>query len=406
MHIGVLGGGLQGCCIALAAAERGATVTIFDRNDDLMTRTAIANEGKIHLGYMYAADPTLETARTMIRGALSFAPFFQRHLGSVALNLSTSNPAAYAIHRDSQHAPDTVAAYLAATHALIAEAAEGRPDAYFGIDLGKPPRDWRSGEIETQFDPEKVHAVLDTPEVAIDPVELAEAVRACIAAHPRIETRFARTVTGAEIDGDSVRVLTEGADGAAGDRFDHAVNALWEGRIALNDAVGLPTNRPWLHRLKYGVSFRLPETAEAPPSTTFVTGPFGEVVSYGDGLTYLTWYPECVHGLSSAATPPDWATYPAEPLRSRIIAGTLGALSDIVPALRGLDQQALPEAVVKGGVIVAWGDTDIYDPGSELHRRYEIGVTSTGRFHSVDPGKLTMAPWFADLCAERICGPA
>ena len=50
MHVGVLGGGLQGCCVALALAERGVTVTIFDRNEDLLTRTAVANEGKIHLG--------------------------------------------------------------------------------------------------------------------------------------------------------------------------------------------------------------------------------------------------------------------------------------------------------------------------------------------------------------------
>jgi glycine/D-amino acid oxidase-like deaminating enzyme len=44
MKIGVLGGGLQGCTIALALAERGADVTIFDRNDALLTGVAIANE--------------------------------------------------------------------------------------------------------------------------------------------------------------------------------------------------------------------------------------------------------------------------------------------------------------------------------------------------------------------------
>jgi hypothetical protein len=39
--------------------------------------------------------------------------------------------------------------------------------------------------------------------------------------------------------------------------------------------------------------------------------------------------------------------------------------------------------------------TDIYDPANELHRPFEIGVTNEGRFHSVDPGKLMMAPYFA-----------
>jgi hypothetical protein len=79
-------------------------------------------------------------------------------------------------------------------------------------------------------------------------------------------------------------------------------------------------------------------------------------------------------------------------------------MAEIVFALRGLNPERLPEAVVKGGAIVAWGSTDIYDRHSELHQRYEIGVTSKGRFHSVDPGKLTMAPYFADVCADRVMG--
>src|SRR4029077_9220616 len=64
MRVGVLGGGLQGCCTALALAERGAEVILFDKNDALLSRVAVANEGKIHLGYMYAGDPTLSTAKT------------------------------------------------------------------------------------------------------------------------------------------------------------------------------------------------------------------------------------------------------------------------------------------------------------------------------------------------------
>jgi glycerol-3-phosphate dehydrogenase len=80
VQVGVLGGGLQGCCVALELASRGVRVTLVDENADLLTRTAVANEGKVHLGYMYAADPSLRTARTMVAGALSFAPFLRRTL--------------------------------------------------------------------------------------------------------------------------------------------------------------------------------------------------------------------------------------------------------------------------------------------------------------------------------------
>jgi hypothetical protein len=351
---------------------------------------------------MYAGDPTLSTARMMMAGALSFAPFLERHLGRRAESFRLSDPATYVVHRDSQHNSEVVCAYLKTVHTLINEAAEGRHVAYFGKDLRAPLRPWSAAKIEAEFDPAIAIAAVSTPEIAINPLALARTIEECITTHPLIEVRCRRTVVGAEVERNAVCVLSEGKDGRSRDSFEHIVNALWDGRFALNEAFGLRANRPWLHRLKYGVSFRLPAEVEPPPSATFVLGPFGEVVTYGDGLIYLTWYPECLQAISTDVSPPEWATHPPEPLRSRILRGTFCALAAIVPALRDLDAEHLPEATVKGGAIVAWGKTDIYDPASELHRRFEIGVTTEGSFHSVDPGKLTMAPYFAEICAERI----
>jgi glycine/D-amino acid oxidase-like deaminating enzyme len=402
MRVGVLGGGLQGCCVALALAERGVRVTLLDKNDSLLSRAAVANEGKVHLGYMYAGDPTLSTAKTMILGALSFAPFFERHLGTPAHSFSLSVPATYIIHRDSQKNIEDICDYLKTVHALINEAAQGREQNYFGSDLSAPLQFWSAAEKAIEFDPQIALAAVSSPEVAINPQALARLIRERIAAQPLIEVRCNRTVVGAQDQRNGLHVMTDGQDGLSRDSFEHVVNALWDGRLGLNETLGFGANRPWLHRLKYGVSFRLPPDGKPPPSATFVLGPFGEVVTYADGTIYLTWYPECLLAISAAVVPPEWDTYPAEPLRSRIIRGTFRALSQIVVSLRDLDEERLPEANVKGGAIVAWGKTDIYDPASELHRRFEIGVTSEGRYHSVDPGKLTMAPYFAEVCADRI----
>lgn len=401
MRVAVLGGGLQGCCVALSLADRGIDVTIFDCNERLLSRTAVANEGKIHLGYMYANDPGLATARVMMRGALAFAPFFSRHLGLPANSLSVSQPASYVVHRDSQRTPEQVLHYLSSVHALVGEESACAPAAYFGRDLRASLRQWSDAERETEFDPEVALAVLDSPEVAIDPVALGTMVRQRIADDPRIEVRLNHRVEAVEGEDDLEVVARTGA-GCMRERFDHVVNALWEGRFAVNEKRGLRPDRPWLHRLKYGVSFRLAAGKKAAPSATFVSGPFGEVVSYGNGLTYITWYPSCLQGISSDISPPHWPTYPGEPLRSTILHGTVSAMAKFVHGLAALDPADMEDVTVKGGVIVAWGETDIYDPGSELHRRFEIGVTSTGRYHSVDPGKLTMAPYFADVCAGRI----
>jgi glycine/D-amino acid oxidase-like deaminating enzyme len=402
MHVGVLGGGLQGCCIALALAERAVKVILFDKNDTLLSRAAVANEGKIHLGYMYAGDPTLSTAKTMMAGALSFAPFLERYLGRPAESFSVSLPATYIVHRDSQQSAEDFCAYLKTVHALINEAADGRTGAYFGIDLGAPLKALSAAETEAEFNPAIALAAVTTPEIAINPVALAQTIGDCVAAHPFIEVRCNHTVIGAKQVCGTITVLTEDSAGTSRHHFDNVVNALWDGRLALDESFGYRPNRPWLHRLKYGASFRLPEGVKPPPTTTIVLGPFGEVVTYGDGFIYLTWYPVCLQAISTDVRPPDWDTYPPEPLRSRIFMETFRALSEIVPSLCGLDAEKLPEAMVKGGAIVAWGKTDIYDPTSELHRRFEIGVTSDGGFHSVDPGKLTMAPYFAEVCADRI----
>src|SRR5262245_59524648 len=188
MHVGILGGGLQGCSVALALAERGLKVTLFDKNSVILSRTAVANEGKIHLGYMYAGDATLATAKTMMKGALSFAPFLQRHLGQPASSFAVSEPATYVVHRDSQVDTDSSIAYLNTVHALVQEAAAAsRGNGYFGFDLQERLRCWSGREIELKFEPAVAVAAVSTQEVAINPVAVAQTVREAIDAQPRIE---------------------------------------------------------------------------------------------------------------------------------------------------------------------------------------------------------------------------
>ena len=110
MSVAVLGGGLQGCCAALELAIRGTRVTLYERNSTLLAGAATANEGKIHLGYTYASDRSLTTARTLLRGALSFAPLVQRYLDA-DVPLVASEPFVYAVHRDSQVKYEEFATY-------------------------------------------------------------------------------------------------------------------------------------------------------------------------------------------------------------------------------------------------------------------------------------------------------
>jgi len=404
MQIAVLGGGLQGCCLALAIAEHGLHVALFDKNCELISRAGAANEGKIHLGYMYANDPSLQTATVMARGALAFEPFMKRFLSSDSPAFETSSPAAYVIHRESQRTPEEVAAYIHDAHDVVMQTANGRPPHYFGQTLKEPPRQWTQSERESEFDGDIAVDAYDTGEVAINPQAMARDLRKCVGSHPRIEVHLNCEIQAAKDDGNSIAVIGTRQGQSFTERFDHAVNALWDGRIAVDQTYGLPTKHQWMHRLKYGVSIDLPHNADVPRSATFVSGPFGEVVSYPRGLIYLTWYPVCLREITKAVQPPDWPNVVEKPLRDQILSETISQMAEFIPALRGLKPEKLPEAVVKGGAIVAVGQTDIYDPKSALHNRYEIGLTSCNRYHSIDPGKLTMAPYFAQQFADQLSG--
>lgn len=401
-RVAVLGGGFQGCCVALALAARGFRVTIFEREQGLLRRTMLASEGKIHLGYVYAGDESLQTARTMIRGALAFAPFIARVFESPSAGLAISSPFAYAVHRTSFRNAAEMSRYLQAVHNELLQQASGQESSYFGIDLS-PPRERSAAKLDEEFDPRMISAVFDTVEVAVRPQPLAEALRLRIESDPLIEVRTDFLVTAVTGDSRGYRIEGKADENGIPERYDHVVNALWDGRLAIDYERGLEPRRPWLHRFKYGIQFG-PRSRMHLPSATVVLGPFGDVVSYGDGSAYLSWYPTGMTALSTAVTPPDWPMHPEPPLHDRLVRESVTTMADIVPALHSLDAADLEQAQAIGGVIVAWGKTDIDDPRSELHQRRDIGIHSEGCYHSIDPGKLTMVPYFAEQCAARIAG--
>ena len=78
----VLGAGIQGCCAALALASDGHRVVLVDAANGPLERASLRNTGKIHLGHVYAADPTLQTSITMLESSLQFAPLLESWIGN------------------------------------------------------------------------------------------------------------------------------------------------------------------------------------------------------------------------------------------------------------------------------------------------------------------------------------
>ncbi|MGH9270727.1 MAG: FAD-dependent oxidoreductase, partial [Ilumatobacteraceae bacterium] len=219
MRVAVLGGGLQGACVALELSARGVAVDLFEAQERCLTRASAQNEGKIHLGYVYANDASLSTARTMVRGGLSFASLLRRWLGDAIDSVPVSRPFNYVVHRSSLLEPDRVEAHLLACRELALEAAGGRAIDYFGADPLAAPVQMGGREARSLYT-ENVSAVFRTSEVGIDPEALATLVRARLDADRSIRCRTGTRVRQVERAGAGLDVEFQNGAGPARERYD------------------------------------------------------------------------------------------------------------------------------------------------------------------------------------------
>lgn len=396
LRIAVLGAGLQGATIALELARRGARVDLYDRRPAGLAEASAHNEGKIHLGYVYALDRSLATARLMADGALAFDRLMRRWVGAAMDRVPQSIPFRYVVHRDSLIAPEAFAAYGRAVAAILAERSADARTAYFGRDAAAPLRRLSESEAGGLAGP-GVAAVFATEEIALDPEGLAAVVRDRLAATPEIAVHAGRTVTAVADRGAELTVTTRAGGAADTAAYDVVVNALGSGRLAIDLDRGLTPPGPWSFRFKYFA--RVAVAGDPLPSVTIVLGPFGDIAQYAGGTAYLSWYPSGMVAFSTASAPPDLPPLlsgpPAEDMRRTIVA----SLATVFPALAG---RPLGDVAVKGGWIFAIGRTDIDDAASRLHHRSAPGIFRQGRYLSVDTGKLTLAPLFAERAAALI----
>lgn len=401
----VLGAGLTGVGVALELAHRGVAVTLVDQDPWPMNRASLRNEGKIHLGFIYAADKTLSTARLQLMGALRFRALLSRWIGSRADRLRRSTPFFYLVARDSLLSVEALDHHYAAVQSLYREGLAQAPEHDY---LGERPEALYApcplDRLGRWFDVGRFAGAFRTEERAIDTGELAALLREAVKASPRIRFLPRHRVLAVGRTNGGLRIEGEHPGGRWRLEADQVVNALWENRLAIDRTVGLAAEPGWVHRLKYRVIARLPGSLRGAPSATMVLGRYGDVVVRPDGTAYLSWYPLGLRGWSHALAPPaDWdgpcrGEVSAEE-RDALARGLLAAIDAWYPGI-GRSEPLLVDA----GAIVAYGATDVDDPASRLHDRSRIGVTSMDGYHSVDPGKLTTAPFFASLAAERILG--
>jgi glycine/D-amino acid oxidase-like deaminating enzyme len=403
--VAVLGAGLQGCCIALELSRRGRQVVLIDQDAVPINRASRRNEGKIHLGLLWANDGSFESARLQLEGALNFHRLLTRWIGSAALDLRHSTPFTYLVARDSLIGPGDLSKHYARVEEHYRRRiAENGDLSYMGRRPRRLYRRLSPARLAAHFNIERVLCGFETVELSIDTEQLARAVRTVIAASPRIQFCAERRVREVQRISGGFQISGTSPGGNWSVTSERVVNATWESRIAIDRTVGISGAHGWVHRLKYRVIARLPRSLRTGPSATIVLGPYGDVVIRPDGTAYLSWYPLGMRGWTHDVQPPtSWDAACRGDVKiddeRDFIAGVLEALDAWYPGVA----QAEP-ILTDAGVIVAHGTTDVGDVSSGLHNRTTVGVTSIDGYHSVDPGKLTTAPLFGMFAVDTIVG--
>jgi glycine/D-amino acid oxidase-like deaminating enzyme len=396
----VIGAGLTGSTAALELARHGVNVALIEQDSVAMNRASLRNEGKVHLGFVFVHDASLATSRLMIDGALSFRRILARLAGSPIDILGISHPFVYTVPADSLLAPDEIERRFRAIESYFARSLEEEADLDY---LGRvPQRLFERVPLQSlaHLRTDGLQAAFATSEVAVDTGDLAAILRTAIDANPRLRfvpgrmvQRVRRTYNGFIVSGT--------ADGEPWQiEAPQVINASWENRFAIDRSAGMEHAAGWLHRLKYRVIARVPDSMRDGPSLTMIVGRYGDVVIRPDGTAYFSWYPVGLQGWTAALAPPAEWNAPCrgevEPEARRAIATAL--LNGIDRWYPGASQSTLE--LVDAGAIVAYGCTDVDDPASGLHDRTRVGVISSNGYHSVDPGKLTTAPLFGVRAAH------
>jgi hypothetical protein len=389
----------MGSSIALFLARNGAQVSIFDAAHAPFTGASRWNEGKIHLGFLYAGDRSLRTAERLLPGGLAFKDLVEELIGQSLDSVTTPSDDIYLVHRNSVVASTEMGHRFQAIGDMIR--ASPRACRYLTDVSDCRVRPVERAELESIVDTRSITAGFQVPERSVSTQRIADGFVDALDAEPRIESVMGVRVSGvrprvhAEIEGSW---LVE-ADSAIHGPYDHVINALWAGRPEVDSTIGLRPEAPWSHRFRLGLFVRTTESLDV-PSAVIGTGPFGDVKNYNGRDFYLSWYPAGLVADGNALAPPELPDL-NDALHSRVRDCTWKRLSEMIPPV-GSIASAADKVVVNGGWVFAVGDGSLSNPLSTLHRRDRIGVHRCGSYISIDTGKYSIAPWLARRVTDSL----
>jgi hypothetical protein len=400
--VAIIGGGLAGCLTALALARKGIHSEIFERNDREIFEASYFNEGKVHIGFLYAHDFSRETSRLMVSGAVTFRTIIAELTGfDTAEALST--PFLYAVHRNSLvSATDFENHLLQCSDEFSSHMTNDFTSAGY-VDGSRRVEHQRLDVSlwDDDLDSDVFTAVFQTDELGVDPRKLASAVSRAVHENDRVTMHLGarvHKVTPSSLERWSLVDYEELRLG--NDDFDLVVNSSWSDLLRIDNNAGIPLPADWSYRYKLGNRVLRPVSADDVNSVTVVLGAFGDIVNYGqDGGVFVSWYPSGRLIMTDEIDLPDWNGENFRVRREASFELSKTSWESMSAKLRALNIDS-SQVDTRGGMILATGRLDVDDPMSPLHSRVQVGLNQHGSYISINTGKYTLAPLMAIRAAD------
>ncbi len=423
--IAILGAGIMGSCLALELAQRGHTVDLFDMASTPMTGASLNNEGKLHLGFVYAKDPLKDTHKIMVRGSLSFQQIIEKLTGQPVDAIIPSVPFHYFVPNDSQLTLNEILNHFDDVQTTVNQAIKIFDSKYLDVSekfyFTKNSPDFH----EKYFSKTQTLGSFRTEERSVSTPAVASILTEAIKYQKKINfIGNTKVISVKNIENDGVEITSSYRGRITTNMYPCAVNCLWDDKLRIDRTANINNSGPWIIRYKAMLSISAPSiNRNLIPSATGILGSYGDVVNHGNGSYYLSWYPLCklaetldedgqklhskIHKFPARAIKRLLSGFPfiSEMVSSithkKFIENNINAMAKFVPSVEELLKYGR-NCKLSGGVILAKGSTDIDDPESYLHQRSMIGPIAYGNYVTVDTGKYCTAPLFALETADII----
>lgn len=401
-RIAVLGAGGLGSCLALELSQRGYQVDLYEEYSEPLKKASYANEGKVHVGFIYAMDRSFHTAESMLIGAVHFMEYLQRWV-SVNPEAIISTPFHYLVHKGSLLNASELNTHYQKCCRVFRELSGGGKKKYLGLFDSLEAKLLPKSRVQDVANPEFIDDVFETTEYSVEPRYIAEKLTEAITSDPNINLILNTKVEAVAKMGNRLKVISQNAGLRIEEEYTEVVNATWNGLLEIDRTMGIEPLGKWSHRYKFGNKILVPLQDRDLPSTTMVLGAFGDTVNFLERGAFMSWYPVGRTGWSENYRPPDWDSMYSEEQRLDVFQRSFEELKQRVPAVGNL-QFPIEAVDPVGGDILALGTSDVDKNESRLHERFEVGIRSFGNYHSVDTGKYTLIPYLAVKIADKLEG--